>query len=128
MTNIIKYIHGWQNIGYQKHCINLQTKESICILCGESEQQFHYHFCNHTQFSTHKKNAWKSLKQVLTRENTHPEIISILSIVISHNISYPDEIMNEEIQTTRDSNIIQAIGKQSEIGWIHLFLGRMSKK
>ena len=36
--------------------------------------------------------------------------------------------MNEEIQTTRDSNIIQAIGEQSEIGWIHLFLGRMSKK
>ena len=50
MTNIIKYIHGWQHTGYQKTQFCAKSKESKCSLCGAIEYQYHYHVCNHESF------------------------------------------------------------------------------
>ena len=42
MTNIIKYIHQWQNVGTQKQQIQSLECVGKCPMCGQVESQHHY--------------------------------------------------------------------------------------
>ena len=45
-TQVCKMIHGWQNVGTQKHRINNQTAEHQCPFgCNQIETQHHYLYC-----------------------------------------------------------------------------------
>ena len=82
MTNVIKYIHGWQNVGYQKLQFNNQTMDATCTLCKETEHQHHYLYCTHPEAQKQRRNAWRQLKKRLENTCTHPRIISTISLLI----------------------------------------------
>ena len=122
-TNIIKYLHGWQNVGSQKAQFNDNTKEKNCGLCGEIEKQHHYFFCENDKWALHRKRAWTTLKRKLQLSNTDPSIISIISYVISAHMK-PERA---DLVDHKEDNLLEmAIQGQFDIGWKHMFLGRLS--
>ena len=48
MTNIVKYIFGWQHVGMQKKYFNCKSKFTKCPLCHPEEDQHHYLICSET--------------------------------------------------------------------------------
>ena len=125
-TNIVKYIHGWQHVGRQKFLFNEKTTEAKCKLCGEVEQQHHYMKCPCEEWHTHIQKVWKLLKGKLQRSHTHPHIISTISHII-HQKHSPN-IYDLRKEHTRHASIDKAIVDQHQIGWINMFLGRVSKQ
>ena len=104
MTNIIKYIHGWQYAGRKQQQIreskiNSKSNTSInkeeqlqevskAVLCpdgcGQLELQHHYLICNSPKWLANLEEAWKTLSQRLQRMKMSPTIVSILLHAITH--------------------------------------------
>ena len=91
MTNIIKYIHGWQNVGKQKKQFNNKTTEENCTQCKQTEEQHHYLVCKHPTWNQIRNKHWKLVKKQLIAAGTHKQIIAILS-----------HIVNKQLQSTQE--------------------------
>ena len=127
MTNIIKYIHQWHNVGIQKQRIQSLECVNKCPMCGQLETQHHYLTCSDLEWMNHKREAWKQLKQKLLLNKTHSQIISILSLVINSNFEIHNDLLQENTDSEFSQLINQAIIDQQSIGWHHILLGRVAK-
>ena len=127
MAPVIKYIHGWQNMGSQK--LAMGEKETNCKFCGNLETQHHYFACPIHEWRETIKPAWDLLKMKLQTIDTSPTIIAILSSLIANK--FHEDIENYIILkpiSTSEKIINMALQDQLEIGWKHMFMGRISKK
>ena len=127
MTNIIKYIHQWQNAGIQKTNISSIAHVGKCPMCGELETQHHYFTCQDEHWKQLRNSAWRKLKQKLTLNHTHPHIISILSIISSSLSDYNFDNLEDTSGSDFANLLNQSISEQAAIGWKHMFCGRLSK-
>ena len=127
MAPVIKYIHGWQNTGSQKQVMG--EKDIHCKLCRNLETQHHYFECPTNEWRDTIKPAWDLLKMKLQTIDTSPTIIAILSSLIANK--FHKDIKNYIVLRPISSSekiINMALQDQFEIGWKHIFLGRISKK
>ena len=69
ITNITKYIHGWQHVGYQKQQINKSTREAKCSMCNQVENKHHYHTCTNDEISEIIKKRVKELDDIVKDQN-----------------------------------------------------------
>ena len=127
MTNIVKFIFGWQHVGTQKRYFNSKSKQIKCPLCNMDEDQHHYLTCMDDNWGLTRLETWKLLKKKLTLSNTHPSVISVISTVIHNKCTLPDQWSLDDRDTV-DTLLQQGIIQQQQIGWKHFFMGRISKK
>ena len=129
MATINKFIHGWQYTGSKQRQIDPTTTESTCRHCGELEHQFHYMCCAAHTWRPYKQKAWTTLRRKLRQCTTNPTIMSAISIALSKNL-LPQIITfsSDYSHPPSEAIALSAAREQHEIGWQHLFQGRISKK
>ena len=96
-------------------------------MCGQLETQHHYLTCLDTEWKNHKVKAWTQLKQKLLLNKTHPQLISILSLVINSNFEIHNDLLRENTDSEFSQLINQAITDQQLIGWHHILPDRVAK-
>lgn len=126
MTNIIKYIHGWQYTKGKEQQFNSKSSSLCPAGCREHETQHHYLTCKEPTWIQKVKEETSKLKRRLTQIQTAPVIASIIlhAIAQSYNImeSWPEPFSKSE------SVAYMAAVEQQKIGWKHILQGRLSKK
>ena len=147
MTNIVKYLHGWQYAGRKQQQIReskikskrnkLTNKEeqllevrkaTLCPAgCGQLEQQHHYLVCTALKWTPIIEDEWKTLSSRLKSMKTSPTIISIIMHALTHkydttNTRWPP------CASSSDSIAYAASFQQQQIGWENMLKGRLSKK
>ena len=127
MTNIIKYIHGWQFTKEKENQQNPNASSTCPIGCGEVETQLHFLTCKDPTWIKTLNLEKSKLKQKLSTLHTAPVIISILSFAFENN--YSTHTLNTPTPISRNESIAyMAAVEQQSIGWKNFLQGRLSKK
>lgn len=87
MTNIIKYLHGWQFIKGKEYQQNPKSLPLCPVGCGEHKTQLHYLTCKEPSWTPIIKTETSKLKQRLSHMKTAPVITSILLYIMAYDYS-----------------------------------------
>ena len=129
VTNVLKWVYGWQNDGQQKELFYEDSDETMCpVWCGQVESRMHLiqYTATHLQ-SSHVKRR-EEFKQAHTQIRTtkviHEAFVCIFSLLLRGDTP-PFDI------TYFASNIEKIVQKawtnQRAIGWDQVLKGRISK-
>jgi len=130
VTAIMKLIHRWQPTNQKTACYSKDNKSDKCILCGSLETQHHYICCQEEYYKLARKNEWLGLKAKMKRWKVYDEIWFSMWIGMEswRNGRRDDHVELTEVDGRDDITmaIRSAYKKQSEIGWQHFHLGRLT--
>lgn len=127
MTNIIKYIHGWQFTKGKEHQQNPKSSPTWPVGCGEQETQLHYLTCTEPKWLLQVHEETAKLKRKLIQMNTAPVIISTLMYSMSHEYSTLQHQWPKAF-SLHEKVAYMAANEQQRIGWKNMLQGRLSKK
>ena len=137
LVNILKLIHGWQcvnarkkymfakrDVSHQLRPVNRQFTTGQCSSCTAKETQHHYMQCKAIHVKKAWRRGWRSLKKNM-RRHTDGRILTHLWIGIQ---SFVNEEFPQYGPTEDDfpHEFQEAFDRQSNIGWEHVLLGRIS--
>jgi len=139
-TNVIKYIHNWQNTGRQKQKFLISKKtdgdnveewdNTKCPHgCGEIEAAQHYLTCTACPHHRNKRQHLMGLRNWMTKSLTMPPLQILLLRALTDWLHGRQSQTHEITETDTDHMLIkEALVEQDLIGWDHFLKGRISKK
>ena len=139
-TNVIKYIHNWQNTGRQKQNFLRAKKKDIdddeawettkCPhRCGKLETEQHYLKCTACPHHQNKRHHLLGLKNWMTKSLTLLPLQILLLRALTDWL-HGRQVRTHDIKETDTCHISikEALAEQELIGWNHFLKGRISKK
>ena len=135
ITSIMKLIHRWQPTLTKTSCYDRDTSKIKCSLCSEREVQHHYIYCQHEEFIMARKNEWLHFKKRIQKWKIHEDILLCMWVGMESWSTKRELVRRPDLLSINDENnremsrmLDTAYNNQNDIGWYHLFLGRMSKE
>jgi len=134
LTNLIKLQHGWQHTNTRKKMIQGDEDDTdgmsdTCPLrCGHVEEDHHYLTCTAQPGYKQIRRETQSLDGSLTKLGTHPDLRNILIRTVRTFLTGGTPTLVWDKSDKISDTIKAAFREQEEIGWQHLFLGRISMK
>ena len=97
-----------------------------CAACGETETKFHLFSCSSSAMKKTRKVGWMELKSSMSK-CTHEKVLFHIYIGL-HSIMNDHEPEQDPVYSDDDVKLIECSDDQNEIGWIHMFFGRLTTK
>ena len=103
-----------------------QLHDGKCKLCGEVDSPKHMFCCQDPRMQKVRKAGWNKLKRQV-RGCTHPTILTQIYQGL-HSYTYSHEPEMGPVLTMDEECTVECFNEQTEIGWDHMYLGRIGSK
>ena len=121
---IVKMVYEW-NATKTRQAYKDPTVELKCCDCEMDEDARHVYRCQHKRQINHRKTEWKTVKRSLRMVDTR--IVHHMWLGL-HSFERDHQPEVGPIVRVHENIIAEAFANQTEIGWYHMLMGRVSKK
>ena len=129
---VYKLVHLWQPTNrYVARTEGRTFQTGQCPHCEEEDSQLHYIRCQSDFYNEARSCAWKKFCSKMKRYKHEKTLLRIIWIGIQNWVynDFDEELPKENDVSQAEYEVLkEAFHQQSEIGWNHFLVGRISNK